>query len=45
MTACTHSTVIYKMHVIPLPRESMPQALYCRTDTQLNVELVYIICT
>ena len=22
----------------------MPQALYCRTDTQLSVELMYIIC-
>ena len=33
------------MHVIPSPKESMPQALYCRRDTQLSLELMYIIRT
>ena len=32
---CTHSTV-YKTHVIPSPRESTTQALYCCRDTQLR---------
>ena len=44
MTACTHSTVIEDAR-IPSPKESMPQALYCRRDTQLSLELMYIINT
>ena len=38
-----HIVQWYKMHIFPIPRESMTQALYCRTDRQLSLELMYII--
>ena len=44
MTASTHSTVIEDARNSQ-PKESMPQALYCRRDTQLSLELMYIIRT
>ena len=45
MTACTHSTVIEDARKIPSPKEAMPQALYCRREAQLSLELMDIIPT